>query len=89
VHEDHNLSIASVLRRHLRAISGHPARWIGFRHHRRLVELKAIVRALIETQAPGTYEAIKRGLKSAASTARLESEITSAGPYLLAVGRRL
>jgi len=47
------------------------------------------VRALIETQAPGTYEAIKRGLKSAASTARLESEITQRWPYLLAVGRLL
>jgi len=37
------------------------------------------LRALIEAQAPDTHEAIKRELKSAASTVRVESEIISAG----------
>ena len=62
VREDHNLSIASVLRRR-----GIFALFPGIRQDGSAVvlvpsiEFKAVVRALIETQAPGTYEAINTG----------------------------
>jgi len=78
--EDDNLSIAFVLRRR-----GIFALFPGIRQDGSAVvlvpsiEFKAILRALIEAQAPDTHEAIKRELKSAASTVRVESEIISAG----------